>query len=271
MSALSTSPTRGDTSATTSTACFTTAITSSHSPSIVGEHRGGLVRQAGRADDAYGSRHRLGDGPARVAGHGRDREGDEHGDDAIPGDRPTPTGGSPHPHACLRSKDTTEWSHHRRSQGREHHVPDVTASSGLLSSTKVHVEDTGGTGRPVVLIHGWPLSGESWSEQVGPLSAAGYRVVAYDRRGFGRSDKPSNGYDYDTLADDLDGVLDRARPHRRHAGRLLDGRRRGRPLHRPARRGPAAQRRLRRRRAALPAAVRRQPRRPARPRRPPRR
>jgi non-heme chloroperoxidase len=86
-------------------------------------------------------------------------------------------------------------------------VPDVTASSGLLSSTKVHVEDSGGSGRPVVLIHGWPLSGESWSEQVGPLSAAGYRVVAYDRRGFGRSDKPSKGYDYDTLADDLDGVL----------------------------------------------------------------
>jgi pimeloyl-ACP methyl ester carboxylesterase len=88
-----------------------------------------------------------------------------------------------------------------------HRVPDVTASSGLLSSTKVHVEDSGGSGRPVVLIHGWPLSGESWSEQVGPLSAAGYRVVAYDRRGFGRSDKPSKGYDYDTLADDLDGVL----------------------------------------------------------------
>ena len=86
-------------------------------------------------------------------------------------------------------------------------MPDVTASSGLLSSTKVHVEDSGGSGRPVVLIHGWPLSGESWSEQVGPLSAAGHRVVAYDRRGFGRSDKPSKGYDYDTLADDLDGVL----------------------------------------------------------------
>ena len=86
-------------------------------------------------------------------------------------------------------------------------MTEVTASSGLLSSTQVHVEDSGGSGRPVVLIHGWPLSAESWSEQVGPLSAAGYRVVAYDRRGFGRSDKPSKGYDYDTLADDLDGVL----------------------------------------------------------------
>ncbi|WP_210652069.1 alpha/beta fold hydrolase [Nocardioides sp. SYSU D00065] len=86
-------------------------------------------------------------------------------------------------------------------------MPDITASSGLLSRTKVHVEDSGGPGRPVVLIHGWPLSAESWNEQVRPLHAAGYRVVAYDRRGFGRSDKPAKGYDYDTLADDLDGVL----------------------------------------------------------------
>lgn len=86
-------------------------------------------------------------------------------------------------------------------------MPDVTASSGILSSTQVHVEDAGGSGRPVVLIHGWPLSSESWSEQIGPLTDAGYRVVAYDRRGFGRSDKPSKGFDYDTLADDLDSVL----------------------------------------------------------------
>ena len=69
------------------------------------------------------------------------------------------------------------------------------------------MEDSAGSGRPVVLIHGWPLSAESWSEQVGPLTEAGYRVVAYDRRGFGRSDKPSKESDYDTLADDLDGVL----------------------------------------------------------------
>lgn len=81
------------------------------------------------------------------------------------------------------------------------------ATSGLLSSTKVHIDDSGGAGRPVVLIHGWPLSGESWSEQLQPLRDAGYRVVAYDRRGFGRSEKPSSGYDYDTLAEDLHGVL----------------------------------------------------------------
>ena len=86
-------------------------------------------------------------------------------------------------------------------------MTEVTAHSGLLSTTKVHVEDTGGAGRPVVLIHGWPLSAESWSEQIGALRAAGLRVIAYDRRGFGRSDKPRGGYDYDTLADDLQGVI----------------------------------------------------------------
>lgn len=84
---------------------------------------------------------------------------------------------------------------------------EVTVKSGLLSSTAVHVDDTGGSGRPVVLIHGWPLSGESWDDQVPALTAAGLRVVRYDRRGFGRSDKTRSGYDYDTLADDLDKVL----------------------------------------------------------------
>ena len=86
-------------------------------------------------------------------------------------------------------------------------MTEVTAHSGLLKNVKVHVEDTGGPGRPVVLIHGWPLSGESWAPQVPALSAAGYRVIRYDRRGFGRSDKPLTGYGYDSLADDLAGVL----------------------------------------------------------------
>jgi pimeloyl-ACP methyl ester carboxylesterase len=77
-----------------------------------------------------------------------------------------------------------------------------TADPGL------HIEDTGGQGRPVVLIHGWPLSGQAWQAQVPLLGAAGYRVVAYDRRGFGRSAKPAGGYGYDQLADDLAQVLD---------------------------------------------------------------
>lgn len=63
-----------------------------------------------------------------------------------------------------------------------------------------------GEGRPVVLIHGWPLSGESWSEQVPALRDAGYQVIAYDRRGFGQSD-PGDSYDYDALSDDLHNII----------------------------------------------------------------
>jgi len=89
-------------------------------------------------------------------------------------------------------------------------MPDVTVNSRLLGlkDLNVHVEDTGGEGRPVVLIHGWPLSGASWKEQVPALRDAGYRVITYDRRGFGQSDKPLTGYDYDTLTDDLFGLLE---------------------------------------------------------------
>ena len=66
---------------------------------------------------------------------------------------------------------------------------------------EIYYEDRG-TGKPVVLIHGWPLSGASWERQTAALLAAGYRVITYDRRGFGRSTQPSTGYDYDTLARD---------------------------------------------------------------------
>ena len=81
-----------------------------------------------------------------------------------------------------------------------------TIANGTVS---LHVEDSGGEGRPVVLIHGWPLSGASWSEQVPALTGAGYRVVTYDRRGVGRSDQPGedSDYDYDTLTGDLDAIL----------------------------------------------------------------
>lgn len=66
---------------------------------------------------------------------------------------------------------------------------------------ELYYEDRG-TGRPVVLVHGWPLSGASWERQSAALLAAGYRVITYDRRGFGRSSQPSTGYDYDTMAGD---------------------------------------------------------------------
>ena len=78
----------------------------------------------------------------------------------------------------------------------------VEASDG----TAIHVRDWG-AGRPVVLIHGWPLNADSWEPQILALRDAGYRVVSYDRRGFGRSGQPAQGYDYDTLADDLDAVM----------------------------------------------------------------
>ncbi|HEX8444928.1 MAG TPA: alpha/beta hydrolase [Allosphingosinicella sp.] len=77
--------------------------------------------------------------------------------------------------------------------------------------TEIYVKDWGHEGgRPVVLIHGWPLSSDSWDDVAVPLADAGYRVLAYDRRGFGRSDQPWEGYDYDTFADDLADVLESA-------------------------------------------------------------
>lgn len=67
-----------------------------------------------------------------------------------------------------------------------------------------------GTGRTVVLLHGWPLSADTWDDVAIALADAGYRVISYDRRGFGRSAHPWSGYDYNTLADDLKSVLQKA-------------------------------------------------------------
>ncbi|KQO01623.1 bromoperoxidase [Arthrobacter sp. Leaf234] len=80
---------------------------------------------------------------------------------------------------------------------------------GTENSTDLHLyyEDHG-TGQPVVLIHGYPLDGGSWEKQTAALLNAGYRVITYDRRGFGRSSKPTTGYDYDTFAADLSTVLE---------------------------------------------------------------
>ena len=81
-------------------------------------------------------------------------------------------------------------------------MPYVTVDKENSGNIDLYYEDHG-AGRPVVLIHGWPLSSKSWEKQVPALIDAGYRVVAYDRRGFGNSAKPAFGYDYDTLAEDL--------------------------------------------------------------------
>lgn len=77
-------------------------------------------------------------------------------------------------------------------------------------NNQIYLKDWG-QGNLVVLIHGWPLSADSWDDVALALAEAGHRVIAYDRRGFGRSSQPWGGYDYDTLADDLAAVLDYAK------------------------------------------------------------
>lgn len=85
-------------------------------------------------------------------------------------------------------------------------MPHITVGQENSGPIELYYEDHG-AGRPVVLIHGWPLSGASWEKQTRALLAAGYRVITYDRRGFGRSSQPATGYDYDTLAADLNTLL----------------------------------------------------------------
>src|ERR1700755_3075039 len=86
-------------------------------------------------------------------------------------------------------------------------MPFVTVGQENNTDIEIHYEDHG-AGRPVVLIHGYPLSGRAWDKQVPVLLDAGYRVITYDRRGFGRSSQPTVGYDYDTFAADLAAVIE---------------------------------------------------------------
>lgn len=74
-------------------------------------------------------------------------------------------------------------------------------------NVKLYVKDYG-KGKPVILIHGWPLSNEMWEYQIDFLVQNNYRVIAYDRRGFGKSSQPYDGYDYDTLTDDLKEIIE---------------------------------------------------------------
>ena len=83
----------------------------------------------------------------------------------------------------------------------------VTVGTENSTDIDLYYEDHG-TGRPVVLIHGYPLDGSSWEKQTAALLDAGYRVITYDRRGFGRSSRPTVGYDYDTFAADLKTLVD---------------------------------------------------------------
>nr|WSX47832.1 alpha/beta hydrolase [Streptomyces sp. NBC_00974] len=86
-------------------------------------------------------------------------------------------------------------------------MPYITVGQENTNPVELYFEDRG-TGQPVVLIHGFPLDGHSWELQSAALLDAGYRVITYDRRGFGRSSQPTIGYDYDTFAADLNTVLE---------------------------------------------------------------
>ena len=85
-------------------------------------------------------------------------------------------------------------------------MPYIKKDPAYNDSVNIFFEDLG-KGKPVVLVHGWPVSHEMWEYQIDALVNAGYRCIAYDRRGFGQSDKPWTGYDYDTLASDLHQVI----------------------------------------------------------------
>src|SRR5436309_15199548 len=101
---------------------------------------------------------------------------------------------------CSRISSTTANVATRRL--KEHGMSMIIVGKENSTSIDLYYEDHG-SGSPVVLIHGWPLSGAPWEKQTAALLAAGHRVITYDRRGFGRSNKPAVGYKYDTSAADL--------------------------------------------------------------------
>ena len=86
-------------------------------------------------------------------------------------------------------------------------MPYIKVDKENSASVRLYYEDHG-SGQPVVLIHGFPMSGDAWEKQKLPLLQAGFRTITYDRRGFGRSDKPAFGYDYDTFTSDLAKLLE---------------------------------------------------------------
>lgn len=86
-------------------------------------------------------------------------------------------------------------------------MPTIESRDG----TRIHVKEMG-SGKPVILIHGWPLTGDMWEYQTVALVEAGFHVITYDRRGFGQSSHPARGYSYDIFADDLAAVIDQCTP-----------------------------------------------------------
>ena len=132
-------------------------------------------------------------------------------------------------------------------------MPTVTANG-----TSIFYKDWG-AGRPVVFSHGWPLNADSWEAQMLFLASNGFRCIAHDRRGHGRSSQPWDGNEMDTYADDLAALIETLDLRGVDPRRVLDRRRRGRALHRPPRHRARRRRRAGLRRPALHAQDRRQP------------
>jgi len=108
--------------------------------------------------------------------------------------------------SALPSTATAAESSPRQGTGRDAVSSRIKVGQENSTPIELYYEDHG-SGSPVVLIHGWPLSGASWEKQTAALLAAGHRVITYDRRGFGKSSQPVVGYNYDTFASDLNTVL----------------------------------------------------------------
>ena len=138
-------------------------------------------------------------------------------------------------------------------------MPYVKVGTENSADIEIHYNDHG-AGKPIVLIHGYPLDGNSWERQERVLLENGYRCISYDRRGFGQSSQPTTGYDYDTFAADLKALLDHlALDEDVVLAGLLDGHRRGDAVLRHLRLSRREQGRAVRRHPAVPAADRRQP------------
>jgi non-heme chloroperoxidase len=111
---------------------------------------------------------------------------------------------APHPNDPARPPDG------RATKQEGDDMPRLTVGTENSAPIEIHYEDHG-SGDPIVLIHGYPLNGRSWERQEQVLLADGYRVITYDRRGFGDSSQPTVGYDYDTFAADLNDLLEHLR------------------------------------------------------------